>query len=188
MKQLFFLLSVLFLIASCEDIENGPAFAFTADNECYLPDTNPVSRNEFEANVIGHGWICTEGYLILPDGSCERELYWLKYVGACVPDLYIGTDSIKSYFDYALKPVGAYTHDPYTLTDPVKYINIETRGERLRILTIGDTEMTGILGSIETPINKEDYRKGFVYAKFRKMTDTQLEAINKEYNYKVTKQ
>lgn len=188
MKQLFFFLSVLFLATSCEDIEDKPIFAFTEDNECYLPGVNPVSRNEFEANAIGYGWIGTEAYYILQNGSCERELYWENWIGASATLLYIGTDFIKYYFENvrAIPPVDAHMFEPLTLTDPVEYINLPD-DKRLRILSIRDTEMIAILGPKNKPLKKEDYRKGFVFTKFKKMTDEQLEYVNNQYNYLVSK-
>lgn len=83
MKLHSFIITLLCAVtfAACNKEDIYPKFAFDENGECYTPDADYISMEEFNSSVVGYGWKHVITHEIDGNGKCSTKDYYEDLIG-----------------------------------------------------------------------------------------------------------
>ena len=86
--------------AACNKEDIYPTFAFDENGECYTPDADYISMEEFNSSVVGYGWKHVITHEIDGNGKCSTKDYYEDLIGGGPSQYYFETSSLLKEYMY----------------------------------------------------------------------------------------
>ena len=178
MKLHSFIITLLCAVtfAACNKEDIYPKFAFDENGECYTPDADYISMEEFNSSVVGYGWKHVITHEIDGNGKCSTKDYYEDLIGGGPSQYYFETSSSLEEYMY----VDAFpAHGYFTYSYNYEEGNRVSQDGHLvmRIISLkGD-----IMKIIEYLGIRADGIKIYGYSTYKRMSSEELTKVQNTY-------
>ncbi|MEY8487464.1 hypothetical protein [uncultured Parabacteroides sp.] len=155
------------------------------DGEWSLSDAKPVTKAEFEKNLVGNGWKWVATREIDVNGKCSENDYYEDLIGIGPSKYYFGKDTYTEFFYFDAEPANCYREQTYTYEEKDNTIQGSTYPfPFMKILSLDSNTLKVI--EFMAFRGGENFTKIYGCSIYTKMTDEELEKCRKDYpiNYK----
>ena len=178
MKLHSFIITLLCAVtfAACNKEDIYPKFAFDENGECYTPDADYISMEEFNSSVVGYGWKHIITHEIDGNGKCSTKDYYEDLIGGGPSQYYFETSSsLKEYMYVDAFPAHGYFTYSYNYEEGNR---VSQNGHLvMRIVSFkGD-----IMKIIEYLGIRADGIKIYGYSTYKRMSSEELTKVQNTY-------
>ena len=178
MKLHSFIITLLCTVtfAACNKEDIYPTFAFDENGECYTPDADYISMEEFNSSVVGYGWKHVITHEIDGNGKCSTKDYYEDLIGGGPSQYYFETSSsLKEYMYVDAFPAHGYFTYSYNYEEGNR---VSQDGHLvMRIISLkGD-----IMKIIEYLGIRADGIKIYGYSTYKRMSSEELTKVQNTY-------
>ena len=168
------LCAVTFAVCNKEDIY--PTFAFDENGECYTPDADYISMEEFNSSVVGYGWKHVITHEIDGNGKCSTKDYYEDLIGGGPSQYYFETSSsLKEYMYVDAFPAHGYFTYSYNYEEGNR---VSQNGHLvMRIVSLKED----IMKIIEYLGIRADGIKIYGYSTYKRMSSEELTKVQNTY-------
>ena len=168
------LCAVTFAACNKEDIYH--TFAFDENGECYTPDADYISMEEFNSSVVGYGWKHVITHEIDGNGKCSTKDYYEDLIGGGPSQYYFETSSsLKEYMYVDAFPAHGYFTYSYNYEEGNR---VSQNGHLvMRIVSLKED----IMKIIEYLGIRADGIKIYGYSTYKRMSSEELTKVQNTY-------
>ncbi|MDD2951561.1 MAG: hypothetical protein PHC95_00105 [Parabacteroides sp.] len=145
--------------------------------EWTLPNLEPLSKTEFEQEIVGYGWKWIDTYEIEENGKLAQKPYWEDMIGGSPDQYYFAKDSVTRFFWADAIPADCYWTTAYTYEEKGNQVSTAHGETSLQLLKLEDSK----LEAIEYLGQRGDGIKVYGYSIYQRMSDEELEKCRKSY-------
>lgn len=180
-RALFVLLLGLLGCSACSD-DDGPAFLFDNQGECYAASVNALSKEDFARQVVGFGWKHVSTYEINTGGNPSGKEYYTGLVGVTPSTYYFESNhALKEYLYVDALPARGFRTRTYAFEEGSNKILSETQIAPRQIVSLKGDVMKLIVYIGLQSTGGGTYRHIYGYATYHRMTDKELTACQEQY-------
>ena len=178
MKLHSFIITLLCAVtfAACNKEDIYPTFAFDENGECYTPDADYISMEEFNSSVVGYGWKHVITHEIDGNGKCSTKDYYEDLIGGGPSQYYFETSSsLKEYMYVDAFPAHGYFTYSYNYEEGNR---VSQNGHLvMRIVSLKED----IMKIIEYLGIRADGIKIYGYSTYKRMSSEELTKVQNTY-------
>ena len=178
MKLHSFIITLLCAVtfAACNKEDIYPTFAFDENGECYTPDADYISMEEFNSSVVGYGWKHVITHEIDGNGKCSTKDYYEDLIGGGPSQYYFETSSsLKEYMYVDAFPAHGYFTYSYNYEEGNR---VSQNGHLvMRIVSLKED----IMKIIEYFGIRADGIKIYGYSTYKRMSSEELTKVQNTY-------
>ena len=178
MKLHSFIITLLCAVtfAACNKEDIYPKFAFDENGECYTPDADYISMEEFNSSVVGYGWKHVITHEIDGNGKCSTKDYYEDLIGGGPSQYYFETSSsLKEYMYVDAFPAHGYFTYSYNYEEGNR---VSQNGHLvMRIVSLKED----IMKIIEYLGIRADGIKIYGYSTYKRMSSEELTKVQNTY-------
>lgn len=142
-----------------------------------MPNLEPLTKAEFERQVVGYGWKWIDTYEIKENGKLAQKPYWEDMLGGSPDQYYFAKDSVTRFFWADAIPADCYWTTAYTYEEKGNQVSTAYGEHTLQLLKLEDSK----LETIEYLGLQGDGIKVYGYSTFQRMSDEELEKYRESY-------